>query len=76
VVSLTVLANSFQVVLIPFLAGGLWWITADRRYIGAAYRNRPWENLVMAVVFALAIGGTYGSITSVATLLKQMSHPG
>ena len=76
VVSLTVLANSFQVVLIPFLAGGLWWITADRRFIGAAHRNRLWENVVMAVVFALALWGTYGSVTSVATLLRQMGHPG
>jgi Mn2+/Fe2+ NRAMP family transporter len=74
VVSLTVLANSFQVVLIPFLAGGLWWITADRRYIGATYRNRLWENLVMAVVFALSLWGTYGSVTSVATLLGQMTR--
>jgi Mn2+/Fe2+ NRAMP family transporter len=72
-VSLTILANTFQVVLIPFLAGGLWWITADRRYIGDAYRNRAWENLVMAVVFALAIWGTYGSVRSVASQLARLA---
>ena len=42
------------VALLPLLAGGLWWITASEKYIGADYRNRWWENLVMAILFALA----------------------
>jgi hypothetical protein len=71
-VTLTLLGNSLQVVLIPFIAGGLWWITASERYIGARYRNRPWENAVMALVFALAIWGAYGSIRSVAGLLPRL----
>ncbi|MBM3854859.1 MAG: divalent metal cation transporter, partial [Verrucomicrobia bacterium] len=33
-VSLTILANSFSVVLIPALAGGLWCITGQARFIG------------------------------------------
>ena len=41
-------------VLLPLLAGGLWWITASSRLIGREYRNRWWENAVMAVLFALA----------------------
>ena len=28
-VTLTLVGNSLQVVLIPFIAGGLWWITAS-----------------------------------------------
>lgn len=71
-VTLTLLANSLQVVLVPFLAGGLWWITASGKYIGAAHRNRPWENAVMVVVFALAIWGAYGSITTVTALLRSI----
>jgi hypothetical protein len=71
-VILTLLGNSLQVVLIPFLAGGLWWITARSRYIGAAHRNRPWENAVMAFVFALALWGAYGSVVSVARLLPRL----
>ena len=67
-VTLTLLANSLQVVLIPFLAGGLWWITASARYIGAAHRNRWWENTVMLVVFALALWGAYGSVRTVTAL--------
>ena len=33
-VALTLAANSAQVVLLPLLAGGLWWITASERLIG------------------------------------------
>lgn len=64
-VELTLVANSGQVVLLPLLAGGLWWITADARFIGPAYRNRWWENVVMAVLFGLAIYGAVGSIRSI-----------
>ena len=53
-VALTLAANSAQVVLLPMLAGGLWWITASERLIGKAHRNRWWENVVMAALFALA----------------------
>lgn len=71
-VTLTLLGNSLQVVLIPFIAGGLWWLTASTRYIGAQYRNRLWENAVMAFVFALAIWGAYGSVKSVSALLPRL----
>lgn len=64
-VTLTLIANSAQVVLLPLLAGGLWWITASARYIGADYRNRWWENLVMAVLFALALYGAVNSVLSI-----------
>jgi Mn2+/Fe2+ NRAMP family transporter len=64
-VYLTLVANSAQVVLVPFLAGGIWWITANSKFIGREYRNRWWENLVMAVLFGLAIWSAYGAILSV-----------
>lgn len=69
-VELTLVANSGQVVLLPLLAGGLWWITADARFIGPANRNRWWENVVMAVLFALAVYGAVGSIRSIVEFLK------
>jgi Natural resistance-associated macrophage protein len=71
-VTLTLLGNSLQVVLIPFIAGGLWWITASPRFIGAAHRNRWWENAIMVLVFALAVWGAYGSILSVSRLLRGL----
>jgi Mn2+/Fe2+ NRAMP family transporter len=66
-ITLTLVANSAQVVLLPLLAGGLWWITASAQYIGADHRNRWWENLLMAVLFALAI---YGSVNSVLSIVQ------
>jgi hypothetical protein len=65
-VTLTLIANSAQVVLLPLLAGGLWWITASARYIGKEYRNRWWENVVMALLFALAVYGAINSVRSIA----------
>ncbi len=69
-VYLTLVANSAQVVLIPILAGGLWWITADSRFIGREHRNRWWENLVMALLFVLAIWGAVGAVQSVYDLVS------
>jgi Mn2+/Fe2+ NRAMP family transporter len=54
-VKLTLVVNSAQVLLLPMIAGGLWWITADKRYIGIEHRNRWWENGVMAIWLALAV---------------------
>jgi hypothetical protein len=68
-VMLTLMANSAQVVLVPFLAGGLWRLTASRRFIGAEFRARWWENLVMALLFALAV---YAAIHSAQELVKAM----
>jgi Mn2+/Fe2+ NRAMP family transporter len=67
-VTLTLVANSAQVVLVPLLAGGLWRLTASPRLIGAEYCNRWWENLVMAALFALALYGAFGSVRSILQL--------
>lgn len=72
-ITLTLIANSAQVVLLPLLAGGLWWITASSRYIGAAHRTRPWENVVMAFLFALAIYGAYSSGKSIVQFISSQA---
>ena len=54
-VALTLAANSAQVLLLPLLAGGLWWITASPTLIGREHCNRWWENVLMGTLFALAI---------------------
>ena len=69
-VTLTLIANSAQVVLLPLLAGGLWWITASAKFIGAEYRNRWWENIVMALLFVLAIYGAINSVLSITRFLR------
>jgi hypothetical protein len=66
-VMLTLAANGAQVALVPLLAGGLWWITADRRFIGDEFRTRGWENAVMALLFSLTI---YAAANSVRALVR------
>jgi Mn2+/Fe2+ NRAMP family transporter len=68
-VALTLTANSAQVILLPMLAGGLWWITASERLIGREYKNRWWENTLMATLFALA---TYFAVQAVINLATQV----
>jgi hypothetical protein len=68
-VALTLTANAAQVILLPMLAGGLWWITASDRLIGRAHRNRWWENVLMATLFALA---TYFAVQAVRNLIAQL----
>lgn len=72
-VTLTLVVNSLQVVLIPILAGGLWWITASERFIGSKYRNRVWENLVMLAVFCLALWGAVGAVRSVVAQIQALA---
>jgi len=69
-VTLTLIANSGQVVLLPLLAGGLWWITASARYIGEAHKTRWWENSIMTLLFVLAIYGAYKSATSIIQFIQ------
>ena len=68
-ITLTLVVNAAQVVLLPMIAGGLWWITASSRFIGKEYRNRWWENLVMAFLFLLAIYQAWISVWSVLASL-------
>jgi Mn2+/Fe2+ NRAMP family transporter len=68
-VALTLTANGAQVILLPMLAGGLWWITASERLIGREHRNRWWENAVMATLFAFA---TYFAYQAVRNLAAQL----
>jgi Mn2+/Fe2+ NRAMP family transporter len=68
-VALTLAANSAQVILLPLLAGGLWWITASSRLIGREHRNRWWENLLMGVLFALAV---YFAVQAFISLARRL----
>ncbi|MGC3970250.1 MAG: divalent metal cation transporter [Pirellulales bacterium] len=64
-VTLTLVANGAQVVLLPLLAGGLWRITSSSRYIGEEFRNRWWENVILAALFVLAVVGAVQSVRAV-----------
>ncbi len=66
-VTLTLVSNSLQVLLLPLIAGGLWYITASERCIGSQFRNRWWENVLMAMLFVLAIVGAWKSVESIVS---------
>jgi hypothetical protein len=70
-VTLTLVVNSGQVVLLPLLAGGLWWITASARFIGEEHRNRWWENALLGVLFVLALYGAVNAFRSIAGFLAE-----
>lgn len=71
-VTLTLVANGVQVVMLPLLAAGLWCITSSPRFIGPTHRNNFAENVLMAILFALAVYGAVQSVRSIQTL--QLSH--
>jgi len=60
-VSLTVLLNSAQVLLLPLLAVAVWILTASPRFIGDRHVNRPWENTGMALFLGAALLGAFGT---------------
>jgi Mn2+/Fe2+ NRAMP family transporter len=74
-VRLTLIANSAQVVLVPLLGIGLFWITASSKYIGAKYKNRWWENVIMVVMLVISVFGFYGAVTSVWKDITQDETP-
>ena len=64
-VFLTVVANAGTVMVLPLLSGSLWYITARKSYIGEAYRNKVWENSLMAGLFVLSLWGAYQSAIAI-----------
>ena len=68
-VTLTIVANAAGVVVLPMLAASLWYITARKTFIGAAYCNRLWENLIMGALCLLAIWGAYQSVRAIEKIL-------
>lgn len=76
-ITMTLVANAGQIVLVPLLAGGLWWITSHAAYIGDQYRNRWWENLVMGILFVLSIYGSMKAVESVTEAIRKLiTSPG
>ena len=69
-VTLTLVVNAGQVMLLPLIAFGLWCITARSQFIGEQYKNRWWENLVMFFLVALALYGAFKSFQSVVDSVR------
>ncbi len=68
-VFLTVVANAGTVMVLPLLSASLWYITARKSYIGEAYRNKVWENSLMAGLFVLSLWGAYQSAKAIGAAI-------
>ena len=69
-VTLTLVANGGQIILLPILAAGLWKITASAQLIGTEYQNRWWENLVMAAWLVLSVIVAVKAIQAIWNVLQ------
>ena len=65
-VTLTIVVNAATVIVLPLLAAGLWYITASGKCIGPQYKNRWWENGLMACLFVLACWGAWKALVEVS----------
>ena len=72
-VTLTLVVNAGQVVLLPPIIGGLWWITANRRFIGSEYGNRWWENVLVCVLIVVAVFAARNSVATVVETVRQLN---
>ena len=70
-VSLTLVVNALQVVLLPLIAGGLWVLSSRPYDIGPEYTNRWWEHVVLASLLCLALWGAWGAVTSTVTTVRD-----
>ncbi len=68
-VTLTIVVNAATVIVLPVLAAGIWYVTASEKCIGAQYKNRWWENGLMACLFVLACWGSWKAFLEVAASL-------
>ena len=64
-VTLTIVVNAATVIVLPLLAAGLWYVTASGKCIGPQYKNRWWENGLMACLFVLACWGGWKALIEV-----------
>jgi Mn2+/Fe2+ NRAMP family transporter len=68
-IALTIIANAAAVVVLPVLCGALWILTARGALIGEAWRNKWWENALLAGLFILSIWGATQSIKAIAAAI-------
>ena len=68
-VTLTVVVNAASVIILPLLAAGLWYIATNETCIGPVYKNRWWENGVMAGLFILACWGSWKAVVEVGRVM-------
>jgi hypothetical protein len=61
-ITLTLVANSAAVIVLPILCGSLWIITSSNKFIGAKYKNKIFEHSTLILLFVLSLWGSYQTI--------------
>jgi hypothetical protein len=69
-ITLTLVANTSAVIVLPILCGSLWYITSSKFYIGSKYKNGALEHLTLAILFILSIWGSYQAIFVIRGILN------
>jgi hypothetical protein len=69
-ITLTLVANTAAVIVLPILCGSLWYITSSKRYIGNKYKNTIFEHLTLLILFILSIWGSYQAIFVIRGILN------
>ena len=68
-ITLTIVANAAAVVVLPVLCASMWILTARKALIGTDYRNKVWENALMAGLLVLSVWGAWQSVVAIAEIL-------
>ena len=68
-ITLTLVANTSAVIVLPILCGSLWYITSSKFYIGSKYKNKIFEHITLAILFILSIWGSYQAIIVIQRIL-------
>jgi len=72
-VTLTVVVNAASVIILPLLAASLWYVAAAETCIGPVYKNRWWENGVMACLFVLACWSGWKAVVEIGRMMLSNS---
>jgi Mn2+/Fe2+ NRAMP family transporter len=71
-VTMTVLSSAAAAILFPVIALALWYITANTRYIGTQFRNKWWENIIIAILVIVGFAMSYLSIVQIAAKIVKL----
>ena len=69
-ITLTLVANTSAVIVLPILCGSIWYITSSKFYIGSKYKNGALEHLTLAILFILSIWGSCQAIFVIREILN------
>ncbi|MBN2354619.1 Nramp family divalent metal transporter [candidate division KSB1 bacterium] len=71
-ITMTVLGNAASVILFPVISLALWYITANTSYIGTQYKNKWWENILIAILVIVGIVMSYFSVVQIASKVAEL----